>query len=304
MLTRHLNALISRLLICAGALLWSGDLAAQSADQIIARSLVKLKIAATDNMFQRQEASGTGFIITTGGQVLTTWHTLSRLGELHPDPDIRQLRISASVGQIDIEPGDVAIIDQNEKLDLLLLKLPLRFAPYTPVTLGQSASVEKNTDIATSGFPLDADSPIPDDDKLRTKEGPGGSVWTTRMEFLDGQSGSPVYILNEDESDPQVIGIVKGRHKNGALSYFTPIDFADPLIVAVRMQTLSKQINDVECRICLNATGNLCQPNEESICSGWANPKAPESAWSSDFKVFDDGTGFKECKIRFRTECR
>lgn len=313
------------LLALAIVVVWAGlqcEALAQ-ADVIIAPSLVNLSASAISGVGTPLEGRATGFIVTGDGQVLTVNHFLTGLKDALPDT----IKISARVG----ERGppfpilNVAVINALPELDLLLLKLPLGSAPYTPVTLGSSRDVALSTPIRTSGFPFADELPgiWLDDGKVRSQQGPGGSLWGTDMGFNAGQSGSPVYL-----DDGKVIGVVKGQlGSTSNINFFTPIDFADPLLLPVRFAAMEEQLAAIqkrlettpkECRVCMRAEGNsICSHSiQTQSCSEWISrssnagstagaPGWEAEGWTAPLQIVQSsGTGFAECKLSWKLECQ
>ena len=209
---------------------------AQTAHEKVQPSLVFLKataISVSGNTFSSPvESEATGFIVTEDGFILTVYHLIAKLGEFAPE----SLEIRGNVGKKAEEPKDpVSIVDGSPNLDMLLLKIPdFSSEDYTPVQLGDSGKVETTVELYTSGFPHGLTTILTDSGKLTSRDGPGGYLWTTDLKFGGGQSGSPIY-LNSGE----VVGIAKGKLENQeGVFLFIPIEFADSLLVSVRLKKL------------------------------------------------------------------
>lgn len=277
---------------------------AQAAVQEVAQSLVHLHLEAVNSVGAPLEGLGTGFIVSGDGQVLTANHLLAGLGPYVPET----LKITARVGQRG-EPFDVkaAVINALPTLDLLLLKLSVGPTPYKPVKLGSTRSVDLLTNIGTSGFPLNQPGIWVDTGKVQSQEGLGGSLWGTSMSFNAGQSGSPVYLENGT-----VIGVVKGQLTGSNINFFVPIDFADPLLIPLRLGELEKRISEIpkECRVCFSAIGSAICSGERRSCSAWskageASGELGEGGWSEPLQIIQsDAAGFADCKLKWKLECR
>ncbi|RWO88573.1 serine protease [Mesorhizobium sp.] len=274
----------------------------------MALSLVHLRIEAIDKLGNPKEGKATGFLVTADGQVLTVYHLISGLGEVV----VETVKITARVGRRGVNPTDftesAAVVTALPELDLLLLKISQGQEAYKPVRLGASRTLALEAPLLTSGFPENLDL-WPDDGALRSKQGPGGTLWGTDMEFLGGQSGSPIY-LNTGE----VVGVVKGQLIGASnKSFFIPIDLADPLLIPLRLEAIWQRLRAVpkgQCRVCVSATPTLCAGNTQA-CSDWSTAGAltgadPNSAgWSEPIQIIKDtSAGFADCKIRWKVECQ
>jgi S1-C subfamily serine protease len=229
-------------ILCYGPVIGGGaTVRAQEAHKLIRPSLVYLKatgqVRSGPNASEEVDTFGTGFLVSSDGLVLTTYHLLSELGDFEP----RTVRIEARIGDRSENARPAAIVDASINTDLLLLKLPPASDDYTAVSLGTAYDHNDAEDIYTSGFPKSI-SFITQAGKIQAREGPGGSLWTTNLQFEHGQSGSPVY----DDSG-KVIGVVKGTE--GTLNYIVPIEFADPLLTQVRLREMKQQIQKIEERL-------------------------------------------------------
>ncbi len=305
MKTRQLWAPAILLLSCLFDLMCpSRPAAAQEVIQEVAESLVHLRVEAVNSVGVPLEGQGTGFIVSEDGQVLTVNHLLLGLGPYVPET----LKITGRVGQRG-EPFDVkaAVINALPTLDLLLLKLSIGPNPYKPVKLGSTRSVDVLTNIGTSGFPLNQPGIWVDTGKVQSREGLGGSLWGTSMSFNAGQSGSPVYLENG-----AVIGVVKGQLSGSNINYFVPIDFADTLLIPLRLGELEKRISEIprECRVCFSANGSAICSGDNRSCSEWSKPGAAtgeegQDGWSDALQIIQNGDpGFADCKLKWKLECR
>nr|WP_246714083.1 serine protease [Rhizobium sp. BK212] len=274
----------------------------------MAPSLVHLRIEAMDNLGNPKEGKATGFLVTAGGQVLTVYHLISGLGDIVHET----VKITARVGRQGTNPADfvesAAVVSALPELDLLLLKISQGQETYKPVRLGSSRSLQLGTRLLTSGFPENLEL-WQSDGALRSKQGPGGTLWGTDMEFLGGQSGSPIYL-----DTGEVVGVVKGQLSGASnFSFFVPIDLADPLLIPLRLEAIEQRIAAIpkECRICVSATPTgLCSGNTQG-CSEWSQAgaatgeEASSSGWSAPIQIIRDATpSFADCKIRWKVECR
>ena len=221
-----------------GLTLTVGDTSAQSVHDQIRPSLVYLKATAISTapgkVGSPVESVGTGLIIANDGQILTVYHLITELGTFEPET----LKIKANVGEkVQAPQKSVAIVNALPNVDLMLLKIPEALRDYTPVHLGSTKSMDLSTKLHTSGFSHNIDYTT-GSGILTSREGPGGYLWVTNIEFDGGQSGSPVY-----NDNGEVIGIVKGQLKtHPSTNFFIPIEFAGQLLIPIRLNQLKDMI--------------------------------------------------------------
>lgn len=182
------------------------------------------------------ESSGTGFFVSDDGMILTNYHLLDQLGEVHP----KSIRFEIAIGETSANKRPAATVNGSEILDLLVLKTPPSLEAFSPVELGSAYHHPEGAEIFTSGFP--ESSYRKKEGAIEARDAPGGVLWSTSFQIKGGQSGSPVY---DDEG--RVIGIIKGDDLTE--SYMIPIEFADSLITAVRLRDLQATISELEKQI-------------------------------------------------------
>ena len=211
---------------------------AQDPHALVRKSLAYIKVTALvasgPLAGNPVEATGTGFLISADGLVLTNYHLLSELGDVVPKTVQIQIAIREKTAQF----RPAAIIDGANLLDLLLLKMTPAPDPYIPLSLGSAYELPPNSEIFTSGFPNSL-SYRKQTGMVEAREGAGGYLWSVTMAFQSGQSGSPVY-----DASGKVIGVVKGDQDG--LNFIIPIDFADGLIAQVRLQELRARVSQLE----------------------------------------------------------
>jgi S1-C subfamily serine protease len=214
---------------------------AQSGHDVIRPSLVylvaKAQVASGPSASQTVESHGTGFLVSEDGLVLTTYHLVSALGDIVP----ATLTIEGRVKAKNAVSNKATVVDGSANVDLLLLKLPPDVDSYSKVQLGNARSHNDADPIYTSGFPRSINYRT-QEGTIEAREGPGGYLWATSLNFEEGQSGSPVY-----NKAGLVLGVVKGDQGN--LHYIIPIEFADPLLTQVRLREIEKSIADISRRL-------------------------------------------------------
>lgn len=176
-------------------------------------------------------ATGTGFLVSDNGFLITTYHLLHALGS---SAISKSVRVYANVGsKVSDEKMQLAqILDASRELDLLMLRLPGAEA-VPPVILGRADRHRPGDRIVLQGFPADAqNSAIRHDATISAADGLGGNTWSMSIGIEEGASGSPVH--NERG---EVIGIAKGDN-DGNIGYFIPIELADALLAHIRFKKI------------------------------------------------------------------
>jgi S1-C subfamily serine protease len=251
----------------------------------IKKSLVYLKASGTGASGAIAgvpiEATGTGFLVSEDGFILTTYHLLSELGDVVPET----VKIESSIGKKAITFGlTAAPVNSVPELDLLLLKIPPDDNGYTPVKLGSLADANSASDILTSGF----NKPVghhKDAGTMGSKDTPSGYLWTVNdMPFEKGQSGSPVYAPNG-----KVIGIAKGQAIDSpSVNYIIPIQLADSLLAHLRVAELQAKIATLETSI-KNLETNKVDPAKKDLDTAVQNIDeiASNFEWSASINASD-----------------
>lgn len=182
---------------------------------------------------------GTGFVISSSGLVLTTYHLIGGMGKnIIPE----SVSISGSLGtkKPDAQLSPVSFVDASIPLDLLLLRLRTD-KEMTPVVLGDAEAYRNVSDkeIFTVGFPKDASTkPLFDKGIISATDGLGGNTWSMNMAPDNGASGSPVYV-----KEGGVIGIYKGSNDAGS-GYFIPLELATSMIAHKKLNEIAQKLED------------------------------------------------------------
>ena len=189
-----------------------------------------------------QEATGTGFLVSDDGFILTTYHLLSKLGDVVPETVKIEANIGAKVVVFDIIAAPVNAVPE---LDLLMLKIPPGIDPYIPVKLGSLSDANSASDVLTSGFNKTVNY-HKDVGSVGSKDTSSGYLWAVNdMPFAAGQSGSPVYT-----PEGVVIGVAKGQAIDSPdINYIIPIQLADSLLAHLRVAELQSKIIALEMSI-------------------------------------------------------
>ena len=240
---------------CTGILLSvllsaSGLLAQTSPDEVVRASLVYLTLegAPTEGPLIGQpdgvQSQATGFFVGDEGFILTSAHFFEAAAAVKAE----NIVIHAETGTPGGQKFKVFFVSDLPDVDLVLLRGTIPFGEATPpgLALGNTAKLNPAEDpvLSTSGFNGE------DYDKARGVLLDRGNrdvpfAWTVKMTVDDGQSGSPVYVVNSN-GKAEVVGIVKastGENKDRTL--IVPIDYALPLIGHLKIEELEGQVADL-----------------------------------------------------------
>jgi hypothetical protein len=191
-----------------------------------------------------QAQEGSGFFIGDSGQILTTYHLLEPFKDAKQD----SIRIRFSIGhkEKDFPPETADYVSAVTHLDLMLLQMRIKAKRPSGLRLGTIAdiSAEDRLNLFSSGFPASLDDPTIDStEQLVSTQNTGGSTWLLKGTVEGGRSGSPIYTKKGT-----VVGIMKGQ-AGASTGAFIPIDFADPLIVALRLRQLREEQTPLRAQI-------------------------------------------------------
>jgi Trypsin-like peptidase domain len=214
---------------------WSAEALASPYD-LVKDSLVYLKVEFTATKLQvgvPMTDQSTGFLISSDGFILTSYHLLEKVREYAGD----NVKVTAVVGD-GAQPVTAAIVNGLQPVDLLLIKIRAVHPFQNFLKLGRAAELTLDDTIYTSGF--HDTEPFNSQGTVNNKVGPAGLgyLWTVNMSVAAGQSGSPVYLANGT-----VVGILKGENSGASnVGYMVPIEFADSLIAFLRFRELEERL--------------------------------------------------------------
>jgi hypothetical protein len=238
----RLASLRSGLVSCWLAIFAAGSLSspalAQLGENAAKESVVYIQITGDrkDGGTAIQAQEGTGFFIGNEGQILTVYHLLEPFKDAKPD----SILIKFSIGEKKKEnlPEQADVISAMPHLDLMLLQMHIGTKKPKGLTLGSAADIseEDRRNLFSSGFPTSLNDPTIDSpEQLVSTQNTGGTTWLLKGTVEGGRSGSPIY-----NKKGFVVGVMKGQagQSTGA---FIPIDFADPLFMALRLRQLREE---------------------------------------------------------------
>lgn len=179
-------------------------------------------------------ATGTGFIVSSEGLVLTNEDLLDALGNVHPDT----LEFMISLEEKSAQARPAKLADRMPNAGLFLLNMVPAPDPYPTLDLASAFALDERADLFASGFPERLSYQMLSG-KIEAREGPGAYSWSLSdsIEAGTGMGGAPVYT-----GDGKVVGILF----EGVPSRMIPIEFAERLIGQVRVQQLNEDMADIK----------------------------------------------------------
>jgi len=195
-------------------------------------SIVFIKFSGTRENGLQDEKTGTGFIITAEGHVITCSHVVP------PTSEYQNVKVTAIVGsRYGTEYPLDDVIDRTEQFDLVLLKLPPIATPWQSVQHIAKGKVQAQ--ILSLGFPLDQNMlGIPG---AITGQGKRGR-WITNTALNKGMSGGPVF----DKTGAVVAIVAAGREDANEINELIPISFATNFFYEIGSPVVAKQNQAVQ----------------------------------------------------------
>lgn len=181
-------------------------------------SVVSINVSATTNYFGQTvqtAASGTGFLITEDGYILTNHHVVS---------DASSVEVTLYNG----ESYDAKVIGSDEDYDIAVLKIDVTGA--TPVVLGDSSKVAIGESVAAVGNPLGeltfsmSEGIVSCVNRAINVDGTPFNMIQVDCSINPGNSGGPLF-----NSYGEVIGIVSAKYSSYSNTTVEGIGFAIPI---------------------------------------------------------------------------
>ena len=181
-------------------------------------SVVSINVSATTNYFGQTvqtAASGTGFLITEDGYILTNHHVVS---------DASSVEVTLYNG----ESYDAKVIGSDEDYDIAVLKIDVTGA--TPVVLGDSSKLAIGESVAAVGNPLGeltfsmSEGIVSCVNRAINVDGTPFNMIQVDCSINPGNSGGPLF-----NSYGEVIGIVSAKYSSYSNTTVEGIGFAIPI---------------------------------------------------------------------------
>jgi len=205
-------------------------------------SLVDVRVSYQDASGQQISGTGTGFIVSPAGHVVTNSHVLPEQGTF------QNLSIMGAVGSRHAQALPMSIVDRSTVGDLALLMLPNMGAAWAPVVIGQASMVTPGSPVFAMGFPLDADVSIVDgriSSLNATIPSDPRAWWQTSVPLNPGNSGGPVF-----NAQGVVVAIAVARRRDAqAFNFVIPVDHANTLLALAPVTRGEQAFNNAsDCR--------------------------------------------------------
>ena len=181
-------------------------------------SVVSINVSATTNYFGQTvqtAASGTGFLITEDGYILTNHHVVS---------DASSVEVTLYNG----ESYDAKVIGSDEDYDIAVLKIDVTGA--TPVVLGDSSKLAIGESVAAVGNPLGeltfsmTEGIVSCVNRAINVDGTPFNMIQVDCSINPGNSGGPLF-----NSYGEVVGIVSAKYSSYSNTTVEGIGFAIPI---------------------------------------------------------------------------
>lgn len=226
----------------------SAEMTRAQAHTDVHKSIVHLTVKATARkgglagQKDAIESQATGFFVSKDGFILTTEHFFDPLFK----SKAVNLTITASIGDAGATKLPVQFVSELRQLDLMLLKANITFGfstPIVPLNVGSTAKLDPVSppEFLTSGF--HSNNYLRKHGTLNEPESEDVPyAWTINIKTSSGQSGSPVYVIENDQ--PTVVGVIKGVLKtDDELTHMIPIEYSMPLIGHFKLQELIDKVD-------------------------------------------------------------
>jgi S1-C subfamily serine protease len=170
---------------------------------------------------QVEERTGTGFIISPSGWVLTTAHLVKA------DANVDDIQIVGSIASREASSSSRLDFIGGNDHDVALLKFADTSKTYNAVTLGNVSLVDVGAHMCSEGFPKENENFFVEG-ALSGKGGERG-FWLTQMPSNPGDSGAPVFLSSGD-----VIAIRVGGYEGlQDVNLLIPLNLAQDLLISV-----------------------------------------------------------------------
>jgi len=202
-----------------GAELTSQQLAAKAQDALV---FIATRYFDENTGQTKAAGSGSGFVITADGLVLTAYHVVKDWNA-QSDEDKQNNPLRIRLGSSHGDEVDAQIVGINDQYDVALLQI-LRPGTYAATGVCFANTLEPGEEVTGFGFP----------EGLERQSSPGtfgnasadNGRWAVSFNNAEGMSGGPLYDRFGD-----VVGIIRGTYGGqGASNVVTPVRRARSLI--------------------------------------------------------------------------
>lgn len=184
--------------------------------------------------------SGTGFIISKDGYVVTSCHTVNRLilDEKGRDSGkvVQSVEIKGAVGSREGALEKLGFVTcAQPPVDLALLKFANTFKHRINIPIDRFTHLSIGDLVASMGYPLDVEF-LPRRGTLGASAADG--TFTVDMTMTHGDSGSPVF--NEEL---KVVGVAEGGYSGTSIGFIRPITHAAGLLSIAQIEITATNAN-------------------------------------------------------------
>ena len=171
--------------------------------------------------------SGTGFIVSGEGYVLTAYHVVAR------ETDTDSVKIEGALGSLFGQKAPLMVVATDPLKDIALLRFLDDSAPFTPIPLSNPSKVQIGGGLCSLSYsaPLQADYQAITG-TLSSRKGHDlakgiTTLWTIQMPSNPGVSGAPVL----DITKGAVVGMMYGGIQQAQIvNYLIPIHIAATML--------------------------------------------------------------------------
>lgn len=201
-------------------------------------SCVSINVSETTNIFGQQAqvmaSSGSGFIISKDGYIVTNHHVIAGSGTSGVSTDVAVTLYDGTTYQAEV-------IGSDEEFDIAVLKISAD-QELTPVVIGSSDDLQVGDDIAVIGNPLGeltfsmSEGIVSTTDRLINVDGTPFNMIQITAAVNSGNSGGPLFNMYGE-----VVGIVSAKLSSSSSSEAS----VEGLGFAIPMDDVQSMITDI-----------------------------------------------------------
>jgi tetratricopeptide (TPR) repeat protein len=186
--------------------------------------VVRLVVEGVGAQGERKRETGTGFVVSREGHVLTAAHVVGAPNEWEPDIASGAPRRRVAAFGLDTQnqsfgfPSPVVVVDYRPDLGLALLKLPDAAYRFLPVST--DAPVPLGSRVYALGFAAESElRPMAGTVDALADPARPGTVRVRDLGAVRGDSGGPVF----DAKGEMIVGLIDAGDVFEPVSYFVPL---------------------------------------------------------------------------------